>query len=140
MFTSPSPAAAAPPATPGTDLSNLGQANGLDGSAIEGIVADPVRGSHDIYVVTQKGVYYMANTTATNPIWVNISGTGTNSILAQMHSVFGNATQTQAEAQTLTSIVADWRYTIPNNPTVPNRHNPSRALCRRQRRRLSLHG
>ena len=33
---------------------------GLDGSKVESIVTDPMRGSHEAYAVTQKGVYVIA--------------------------------------------------------------------------------
>ena len=41
---------------------------GLDGSAVQQIITDPARGSHDAYAVTADGVYYLANsvTSATN--------------------------------------------------------------------------
>src|SRR5262249_31043605 len=34
---------------------------GLDGSPVLKIIADPTRGSHAAYAVTQKGVYFTAN-------------------------------------------------------------------------------
>ena len=50
---------------------------GLDGSKVESIVTDPIRGSHEAYAVTQKGVYVIADSvpSATNPTptWVNIT-------------------------------------------------------------------
>ena len=101
-----------------TDISAAGA--GLDGSPIQGIVADPLRGSHDIYAITQKGVYFMADTSSASRAWVNISGTGPNSLFAVMHSVFGNSTQTEKAVKTLSAIVADWRYAIPDLPTLTN--------------------
>ena len=101
-----------------TDISAAGA--GLDGSPIQGIVADPVRGSHDIYAITQKGVYFMADTSSATRAWVNISGTGPSSLFAVMHSVFGNPTQTEKAVKTLSAIVADWRYAIPDLPTLTN--------------------
>ena len=49
---------------------------GLDGSPVESITTDPIRGSHDAYAVTTSGVFYMADSipSATNtPTWVNIT-------------------------------------------------------------------
>jgi len=66
--------------------------NGLDGSPLAGIVTDPVRGTHDAYAITQGvkgttntgGIYFMADTTAASPTWVNITGTAANNIFAQL--------------------------------------------------------
>jgi subtilisin-like proprotein convertase family protein len=111
------------------------KANGLDGSRIESIVTDPVRGSHEAYAVTQNGVYFIANSipSATNPTptWVNISGTGSGSIFKQAYSIFGQSYNPTTDlnstpydlATTLNSIVADWNYEIPNtsgNPAQPS--------------------
>ena len=104
-----------------TDISGtIGGAGGLDGSTIQGIVADPTRGSHDVYAVTQKGVYFMADTSAASHTWVNITGVGSNSVLAQTHTIFGDPTQTEKQAKSLTSIIADWRYSVPDNPALSN--------------------
>jgi subtilisin-like proprotein convertase family protein len=89
---------------------------GLDGSPIVGITADPVRGSHDAYAITQKGVYFMADTTVASPTWTPI----TSNLTALTHTEFGTATQTEVQVKLLTAIVADWRYSIPNNPATPN--------------------
>ena len=103
-------------------------ANGLDGSQIEQIVTDPTRGSHEAYAVTQQGVYFIANTivSASNPTptWVNITG----DIKDQPYEFYGQTynpttdqnTVTYNQAITLTSIYADWEYTIPNNPADPS--------------------
>ena len=74
--------------------------------------------------MTQKGVYVIADSipSATNPTptWVNITG----NIFNLPYTIFGqnyNPTTdpnaiTYNLATSLTSIVADWEYTIPNNP------------------------
>ena len=91
---------------------------GLDGSPVMGIVANPVRGSHDAYAITRgnattgRGIYYMADTRAVNATWVNIAGSGVNNIFQQMHTVFGHATQTETQAKSLNAIAADWRFAI----------------------------
>ena len=82
---------------------------GLDGSPVEQIVTDPTRGSHDAYAVTFNGVYYMADSTAASPAWVNV----TNALFSQTNGGFNGATPA-AMTNFLTSIQADWRYVIPN--------------------------
>ena len=94
------------------NITNAGA--GLDGSPIQGIVADPVRGTHDIYAITQKGVYFMADTSSANRSWVNITG----ALFSQTHNSFGDPTQVENAVKTLTSIVADWRYSIPDVPSL----------------------
>ena len=101
-------------------------ANGLDGSPIEAIVTDPARGSHEAYVVTQKGVYVIGNsipsTSNLTPTWTNISGTGAGNIFKLPYTVSGTSYDPTTDAsgkpydqaQTLTDIVANWEYTIPN--------------------------
>jgi subtilisin-like proprotein convertase family protein len=91
---------------------------GLDGSSVESIVTDPVRGSHDAYAVTQRGVYFMADTTAANATWVNITG----NLFSLMRSAFGNsALQVPALSPgTLQALAADWRIRIKDNVTLPN--------------------
>jgi len=99
--------------------------NGLDGKAVESIVTDPARGSHDAYAVTTTGVFYIANsvpsTTNPNPTWVNISG----NIHTIAYSIFGQSYNPATavnpviynQAISLNSVAVDWRYTIPNDPT-----------------------
>ena len=90
-----------------TDIST-----GLDGSPVMKIVTDPTRGSHDAYAVTQKGVYYTANSLAgTGTIWTNITG----NLFNFQTAAFNNQDLTDQRIAYLTSIVADWRYAIPNS-------------------------
>ena len=97
------------------------------------IITNPARGSHEAYAVTSTGVFYMADSipSATNPTptWVNITGTLAASIHNQSYTIFGqpydpltdtNANFVYNQALNLTAIVADWRYTIPDNPANPN--------------------
>ena len=84
---------------------------GLDGSAVVKIITDPTRGSHDAYAVTLKGVYYMSDSTAVGATWQNITG----NLFTLTNTPFGNAQYTQQALNFLTSIQADWRYTIPFN-------------------------
>ena len=103
---------------------------GLDGSAVQQIITDPTRGSHDAYAVTTTGVFYIEdsillanNPTNTADEWVNITGNIHNlaySILGQTYDPTTDPNSTkynQVSAFGLTSIAADWRYVIPNNPT-----------------------
>jgi subtilisin-like proprotein convertase family protein len=83
--------------------------SGLDGSAVQDIVTDPTRGSHDAYAVTLKGVYYIADSTVAGATWTNITG----NLFQVMHNIFGDPNFPQAEAAYLTSVAVDWRYVIP---------------------------
>jgi subtilisin-like proprotein convertase family protein len=94
--------------------------NGLDGSAIQAIVADPVRGSHDAFAVTLNGVYRMFDSSATNPSWVNITG----NLFNITHNTFINPALQESQAKVLHAIAADWRFRIkdsslPNSTTHP---------------------
>ena len=104
---------------------------GLDGSPVESIITDPTRGSHDAYAVTRTGVFYLADSVllGNNPAntayeWVNITG----NLKTLAYSIFGQAynpgtdsnSKNYNQAVSLSSIVADWRYAIPNSPTYAN--------------------
>ncbi len=93
------------------------------------ITTDPIRGSHSAYAVTTSGIFYIADSipSATNPTptWVNITG----NIFTLPYTIFGqtynpttdpNSTKL-TQSVTLTSIIADWRYAIPNNPSDPSK-------------------
>jgi subtilisin-like proprotein convertase family protein len=93
---------------------------GLDGSAVQMIVTDPTRTSHEAYAVTSNGVYYMANSAATGATWVNITG----NLFSIKQTPFGNSNLVgsgtlSTRLKALTSIQADWRYSIPDNPANP---------------------
>ena len=108
----------------GTSNNWINVSTGLDGSKIESIITNPTRGSHEAYAVTQKGVYVIANSvpSAANatPTWVNITG----NIFNLPYTIFGQNYDPTTDpnaiayhlATSLTSIVADWEYSIPNNP------------------------
>jgi len=111
----------------GNNWANI--SNGLDGSSLQQIITDPVRGSHDAYAVTANGVYFLpdsvalANAVATAAAggpavpaalaWQNITG----NLFTLTHNGFNNTDFAQVIARGLTSVQADWRYAIPNNPT-----------------------
>jgi subtilisin-like proprotein convertase family protein len=88
---------------------------GLDTSAVQQIVTNPRRGSHEAYAVTLKGVYWMEDSSAANPTWVNVTG----NLFALNHNVFLDPTNPDLVLQYLTTIQADWRFTIPDDPTNP---------------------
>lgn len=88
---------------------------GLDGSGVMKIITNPTRGSHEAFAVTLKGVYYIADSIASpsnpTPTWVNITGN-----LAQVFDGLSNnnPSLTFLNSGYLTSIQADWNYSIPN--------------------------
>jgi subtilisin-like proprotein convertase family protein len=85
---------------------------GLDGSPVEQIVTNPNRGSHEAFAVTQDGVYYMADSSATGATWVNVTG----NVLSIMENTFGTSLLAENRAKSLSSIIADWRYQVPRDP------------------------
>ena len=174
---------------------------GLDGSAVESIITDPTRGSHDAYAVTTSGVFYMANSIPVNftgtltsgaasvtgvssttglSVGETVTGTGipagttilninsfagtitlsanataggleslsgtlawvniTSNLHTLAYSIFGQNydpttdtanSVTLNQAITLSAIVADWRYQIPNNPSNPSAGLSPGAVRRR---------
>ncbi|QEH39304.1 Proprotein convertase P-domain protein (plasmid) [Aquisphaera giovannonii] len=104
-----------------TDISN-----GLDGSAVQRIVTNPNRGSHEAYAITSRGVYYLADSipSASNtPTWTNITGNLFNlafPIFGQTYDPSTVSTNPYTLAASLTALVADWRYAIPDDPTNPS--------------------
>jgi subtilisin-like proprotein convertase family protein len=103
-------------------------ANGLDGSQIEQIGTDPTRGSHEAYAVTKQGVYVIANSivSASNPTpkWINITGDIKN-LPYQFYGQTYDPTKdpntiTYNQPITLSSIYADWEYSIPNSASDPS--------------------
>ena len=109
----------------GTSNNWINVSTGLDGSQVKSIITNPSRGSHQAYAVTQKGIYVIADSvpSASNPTptWVNITG----NIFNLPYTIFGQNYDPTTDPNTvkynlasaLTSIVADWEYTIPNDPT-----------------------
>ena len=89
---------------------------GLDGSAVQAIITNPTRGSHEAYAVTAAGVYHMVDSAAAGATWVNITG----NLFQVLHNPFGDSLLTEAQLRSLAAIVADWRYVIPDSPvTIP---------------------
>jgi subtilisin-like proprotein convertase family protein len=102
--------------TPGQGNAWINVSAGLDGSAVQHIITNPLRGSHQAWAVTLRGVYFMADSLAAGATWRNI----TANLFQITRAAFGDPTQILPELSYLTSIQADWRYTIPDNPAQPN--------------------
>ena len=116
--------------------------NGLDGSTVQEIISDPTRGSHDAYAITTNGVYFNPNTIALANAVTSAAGGGPavpafldwqniTSNLTQFGNVpFGsNGVVEPLLGGGLSTIQADWRYTIPNTPgTIAGPNNPSHPL------------
>ena len=86
------------------------------------IITNPNRGSNAAYAITTNGVYYIADSNQTDPVptamkqWVKVTG---NLLTTQSNPLFNNPlVGTSVLTQYLTSMAIDWRYQIPNNPTV----------------------
>jgi len=114
--------------------------SGLDGASVVGIYPSPNRGEHSAYAVTLNGVFYTADSLAApaagQAVWANITGN-----LAQIqHDPFGDARLAEARLSTFrsntgaadrgtaqyggfSSIVADYRYQVPD-PTNPGATYP----------------
>ncbi len=112
----------------GTNWLNISGANGLDGSPVLSISADPTRGSHKVFALTQQALYYCADSSAANPVWVRLNDT------ANKTYIFPNATTTPNQtgiqrpvwnnpldlvpafnaATGLTSLAVDWRFALPD--------------------------
>ena len=105
--------------------------SGLDGSTIKAIYPSPDRGSHEAYAVTLEGVYFTANSLANGgPVWTNVTGNltqiqhnsyGNAGLAESVLSTFGATNGTNANGSSanlqfggFTSIVADYRYAIPD--------------------------
>ena len=95
---------------------------GLDGSGVQVIVTDPIRGSHDAFAVTSRGVYFMKDSTAAGATWQNITGNLGSLTAAIFNQDTGDATSISARSAYLTSLAVDWRYLIPNGSSVAGTH------------------
>lgn len=89
---------------------------GLDGSSVAAIVTNPTRGSHEVYVATAGGVFYMADSSAANPTWLNITG----NLFKLTHNSFNDPALPETLLRYATTMVADWRFSIPDNPALPS--------------------
>jgi subtilisin-like proprotein convertase family protein len=111
----------------GNTWTQFGTAQGLDGNPVQAIITNPLHGSHEAFAVTTGGVFYIADSLATGATWTNITG----NLFSLTHGIFGSSTNTDSilgstatGGSYLTSIVADWRFALPDNagsalPTHP---------------------
>ncbi len=87
-----------------------------DSSAIVGISPTPLRHSTpELYLVTNQNVYYRADSSDPGSTWVRITG----NLKSLLHQPFGNDRLSEAKVTKITSLKADWRYAIPDNPNDP---------------------
>ena len=96
--------------------STFGVGGSLDGSPVQQIVANPRRGSTDLFAVTLRGVYYKANAFDTAVGWQNVTG----NLFSLTRAAFGGSGEQVASLKYLTTIAADWRFAIPQDPEDPN--------------------
>ena len=93
--------------------------------AVQQIITDPARGSHDAYAVTADGVYYLANsiTSTLNPRRPGSTSQAASSnwpIPSSARAMTPRPTPTPCRTTwrvVLNSIAANWNYSIPNNPS-----------------------
>jgi subtilisin-like proprotein convertase family protein len=91
--------------------------------------------SWSLNITTLGAVYHMTDSTAPNATWQAIAGTGSNTLYRITNNAFAPTgssgpaaagAETDALVRSLSSIVADWRYAIPDdfaNPS-PNATHP----------------
>ncbi len=94
---------------------------GLDGSAVLAISPDPRVGTHDVFAMTQRAVYYCADSSVATPTWIRLNDVagkgfifGANGI---QRPVWNNSSDLVAafNATTgLTTMAVDWRFAVPN--------------------------
>jgi subtilisin-like proprotein convertase family protein len=101
---------------PGTGNAWVNVSAGLDGSPVESIITNPLRGSHEAWAVTLNGVYHISDSLAAGATWQNI----TSNLFNITHTDFNDPTFVENQLRYLTSIQADWRYLIPNSLSQPN--------------------
>ena len=85
-------------------------------ATVQAIVTNPTRGSHEAYAVTTNGIYFIADSLpSAGKTWQKITG----DIFQQTIDPFGDASLRQTRVNNLTSIKADWRYILPDDPANP---------------------
>ncbi|MDG3008110.1 Ig-like domain-containing protein [Paludisphaera mucosa] len=107
----------------GTQNSWQEASTGLDGSSVLRIIPSPVRGSHAAYAVTSTGVFFIRDSVAAGASWVNVTGNLRN----LSYTIFGqNYNQNTdpngiklSQSLSLSAMVVDWRYSIPNATADP---------------------
>lgn len=116
------------------DLDTGPRAGVLDGSRIQKIVADPGRATRDVFVVTQKGVYYMADTSAAAAgtaagTWQNLTGSLFNITARGFNNpdwetpltsqVTQNSSPLAFSTLNLNTMAVDWRFRYFSTPQFP---------------------
>lgn len=97
------------------DISNGDLAGNV--SPVQAIITNPTRGSHEAFAVTDGGVYTISDSRpSSGAVWRNISG----NVFSIPQNAFGDTGLADPKLNALTSIKADWRYAIPDNPAVAN--------------------
>jgi subtilisin-like proprotein convertase family protein len=86
----------------------------LDGSPVQAIVTNPLNGSRELFAVTLKGVYHMADS-RTGTQWDNLTG----NLFSLKNSIFLDTNNTDIILQNIHAIAADWRFAVPNDPNNP---------------------
>ena len=93
----------------------FGTPGALDGSPIQKVIADPGRGSRELYVVTEQGVYHMLDAGAATPVWDNI----TSNLGSITNRAFNNPNWELPMAKVLNTMAVDWRFKYDKNPRAP---------------------
>ena len=109
---------------------------GLDGAIVTSIAADPLRGSRAVYVTTDSGVFYLADSKNPGTGFKPISGnlvTLTKAIFndpnpgprtglpAALRTTGGQGNAVYGGLSGINTIAADWRYAIPVDPADPSK-------------------
>jgi hypothetical protein len=82
---------------------------------VQAIITNPTRTSHEAFAVTTNGVYHITDSNpASGATWKRITG----NLFQITHNPFGDAGLQETQLKYLTSIQADWRYVLPNDPSV----------------------
>ena len=91
----------------------------LDGSAIQKIVPNPTRGSHELFAVTRNGIYHMADWTVPGAVWENIT-TDIRTITSQ---AFGHSDWVTPvlgfNLNPFITLAVDWRPTFSPQLSAP---------------------
>ncbi len=96
-----------------TEITGVTGGGNLQGS-VRAIITNPTRGSREAYAVTTGGVYHIKDSLAPGATWDRITG----NLFNITQQIFGT-NLTDTKLRSLTSIVADWRYVIPDDFANP---------------------
>ena len=110
-------------ATPGSNIS----AGPRRLAAVQAIVTNPTRGSHEAYAVTHNGVYYIADSDPASGADLESTSPATCSTITHDPVRRRRPCRRRPSCGYLTSIQADWRYVIPDDPANPTGPAPTRC-------------